>query len=84
MPKRKSEVVTFKADADLMEALRSVGNRSQFIRSAVAAALEGTCPLCMGRGTLTESQRRHWQELTGDHSIEECQDCHELRIVCRK
>lgn len=84
MAKRKSEIVSFKADPELLDALRGVENRSQFIRSAILAALDNTCPLCMGRGTLTERQQRHWSELADDHSVEECEDCHERRIVCRK
>lgn len=84
MPKQKSEVVSFKAEPELLRALRGIENRSEFIRRAVLAALEGTCPLCMGSGTLSKRQQRHWAELARDHTIEECEECHEYRIVCRK
>ena len=78
----KHEIVNFKADASLLAALKGMPNRSEFIRSAVLAALESTCPLCMGTGILTPHQRRHWEALTDDHSLEECNSCHEYHLVC--
>ena len=36
----KAEVVTFKADGSLLKAIEGIPNRSQFIRSAILAALE--------------------------------------------
>ncbi len=79
---RKSEIITFKVDESLREALKGIRNRSNFIRSAVIAALEGGCPLCHGTGVLTPSQREHWNTFIRDHSIEECEKCHEPYIVC--
>ena len=80
--KKKSEIITFKADASLLEALQGVENRSSFIRAAVLAALDSTCPLCKGSGILTPNQRKHWQEFSDKHSIRECDDCNELHLVC--
>ncbi len=82
MPKSKTEVVSFKADATLLDAMRGVANRSEFIRTAILAALDSTCPLCSGTGTLTPNQMRHWNDLASDHSVEECEDCREVRLVC--
>ena len=82
--KRKSEIVTFKVDKSLLEALKGIPNRSNFIRSALLAALENTCPLCMGTGILTPGQRNHWEHFTQDHAIEECNECHEMRLVCSR
>ncbi|MCK4512415.1 CopG family transcriptional regulator [bacterium] len=82
MPRSKTEVVSFKADATLLDAMRGVANRSEFIRTAILAALDSTCPLCSGTGTLTPNQMRHWNELATDHSVEECEDCREVRLVC--
>jgi hypothetical protein len=82
MPRAKTEVVSFKADATLLDAMRGVTNRSEFIRSAILAALDSTCPLCSGAGTLTPNQMRHWNDLATDHSVEECEDCREVRLVC--
>jgi len=79
----KAEVITLKADAALVEALRHVPNRSAFIRAAVLNALESTCPLCQGTGVLTPPQKAHWDAFTRDHPLQECSHCNELRIVCR-
>jgi hypothetical protein len=81
-PARPQEIVTFKADPSLLEALRSVTNRSAFIRNAVLAALENICPLCRGRGILTPNQKNHWAAFAADHGLATCDDCHELHLVC--
>jgi hypothetical protein len=81
---KKSEIVTFKIDESLAEALRGVPNRSRFIRSAILAALQNDCPLCRGTGRLTPNQRRHWDEFAGSHVVERCDDCHELHLVCTR
>lgn len=79
----KPKIVTFKADEALLEALQGIDNRSDFIRSAVLAALENICPLCRGRGILTTNQKEHWRNFKADHGIEECDDCHEFHLVCK-
>ncbi len=79
---RKESIVTFKADRSLLEALRGVPNRSDFIRSAILAALENACPLCLGTGILTPNQRRHWEAFAADHAVRECSKCHEFHLVC--
>jgi len=80
-PKRQ-EIITFKADASLVRALASVPNRSAFIRSAILAALDMTCPLCRGTGLLTPDQRRHWESFAANHPLQECDDCHAWHLVC--
>ena len=82
MASGKTEVVSFKADEALLAAMRGVSNRSEFIRLAILAALDSTCPLCSGTGTLTPNQMRHWNDLKSDHSVEECEECREVRLVC--
>ncbi len=82
MKKRKSEIVTFKADESLLEALKGVSNRSEFIREAILAALDSNCPLCGGTGLLSPNKKRHWEGFAQDHSLEECENCHEARLVC--
>jgi hypothetical protein len=84
MNKNKTEIVTFKADESLIDALRAVPNRSEFIRSCVMQALQSVCPLCRGTGILSPGQKRHWENLAADHEIKECGDCHELHIVCSR
>ena len=80
--KTKREVVTFKVDMALSQAMRGIANRSEFIRSAIMAALEGVCPLCRGTGTLTANQHRHWETFSENHSLEECGTCRALHLVC--
>lgn len=84
MSRPKAEIVTFKADESLVAALGGVPNRSEFIRGAIQAALDGACPLCMGTGTLTPDQKAHWEEFTRAHSVVECSDCHERHLVCER
>ncbi len=78
----KSEIITFKADAAMSAAMQGVPNRSAFIRSAILAALDNTCPLCAGSGTLSPNQKRHWEALAQDHSVQRCGRCNERRLVC--
>jgi hypothetical protein len=82
MSNPNQSIVTFKADASLVEALRAVPNRSAFIRHAVLAALENQCPLCAGTGILSPEQKRHWSNFAADHTIAECGKCHEWHLVC--
>ncbi len=82
MSKQKETVITFKADAALLEALRTIPNRSEFIRNAILGALENYCPLCRGTGVLTPNQKAHWEEFSRTHPIRECAECHEVHLVC--
>lgn len=77
-----SDIITFKADHALSEAMAGIPNRSEFIRSAVLAALENACPLCRGTGVLTPQQRRHWASFSKHHTIEQCHDCQAVHLVC--
>jgi len=78
----RAEVITFKAAPDLIRAMKGIRNRSQFIRAAILSALESTCPLCMGTGILTPKQIEHWQAFAATHSVAECDECHEFRLLC--
>lgn len=82
--KKQQEVVTFKVEAALLEALKGVRNRSEFIRNALLQAMESQCPLCKGTGILTPEKKKHWLDLKKDHSIQECGECHEITLVCHK
>lgn len=82
--KRKSEIITFKVDESLLDAMEGIPNRSSFIRSAVLAALDSTCPLCGGTGILTPSQRGHFDSFLKDHAVEKCSDCDEMHLVCSR
>lgn len=80
--KKTPQIVTFKADSALLEAMRGIENRSEFIRAAVLAALDNVCPLCKGSGILTPRQKEHWLTFAADHELAECIDCHELHLIC--
>ena len=78
----QQHMVTFKADDALIEAMEDIPNRSQFIRAAILAALDGACPLCRGTGVLNPNQQRHWLEFAERHPLVTCHDCNERRLVC--
>ena len=80
----KHEVITFKADASLTEAMRGISNRSSFIRDAILAALDNVCPLCRGTGVLTTGQRDHWVSFAADHSLAQCEQCHGVHLTCTR
>jgi hypothetical protein len=81
-PRKKQEIITFKVDEPLLEAMNGIPNRSEFIRAAILSALDSVCPLCKGSGILTPDQKRHWLEFTAHHALEECEDCHAVHLVC--
>ncbi len=78
----KTEIITFKVDGSLLEAMEGIPNRSEFIRAAVLQALDSACPLCRGTGIMTPDQKSHWDAFTADHQIKECDDCHALHLIC--
>ena len=82
MKKAKQEIVTFKVDYSLLEVLKDLPNRSEFIRQAILNALDNICPLCQGTGSLTPDQKKHWQRFSKSHSLEECENCHEIHLIC--
>jgi len=78
----KQQIITFKAEEALVEAMGDIPNRSEFIRSAILAALEGVCPVCHGTGVLNPHQQRHWREFSRNHQLEHCDECNEDKLVC--
>ena len=76
------EIITFKVDEAMAEAMAGIGNRSDFIRSAILSALGNICPLCNGTGSLSASQRKHWNEFAEHHHLHTCNDCREVHLVC--
>jgi hypothetical protein len=79
---KKQEIVTFKVDQSLWEALRDVPNRSEFIRRAIQTAMDGVCPLCQGTGALSPQQMEHWRRFSEHHHVEKCDDCQAIHLVC--
>ena len=82
MPTKKRETITFKADETLAKALEKVTNKSEFIRNAILNALENGCPLCQGTGILTSEQRDHWAKFLNTHSLQKCDACKAVHLVC--
>jgi hypothetical protein len=78
----KKEMITFKVDESLAELIHRVPNKSEFIRQAIMTALENTCPLCQGTGSLNPDQKRHWDSFATHHEIETCDDCQAVHIHC--
>lgn len=79
---KKHEIISFKADQQLVEALTHIPNRSEFIRNAVLRAMDNICPLCQGTGILTPNQKEHWNEFNEHHKIVKCDECDEIYISC--
>ncbi|NQU14468.1 MAG: CopG family transcriptional regulator [Desulfobacteraceae bacterium] len=82
MSKTKQEIITFKADGALLKAMKGIPNRSEFIRNAILASLNNICPICKGTGILPPHQKAHMDEFLTDHSLEECEKCNEMHLVC--
>ena len=80
----KQEIITFKADASLTEALSGIGNRSDFIRAAILAALDNVCPLCQGTGVMSAHQRKHWARFAENHGVAQCDQCQAVHLICGK
>ncbi len=79
---KKQEVVSFKVDEALMEIIKNIPNRSEFIRHAILGALDNICPLCQGTGIFSTHQKKHWETFLEHHKIERCDDCNEIVINC--
>jgi len=60
----KSALVALKIDAETAALLDSLPNKSEFIRAALRARLEETCPLCGGTGV---RPRSHVERPGGRH-----------------
>jgi hypothetical protein len=82
MSSTKADIISFKVDQELMQLLKRIDNRSEFIRSAVLAALDNTCPLCSGSGIVQPHLRSHWKQLADSHPQAECKNCHERVFTC--
>ena len=82
--KKKEGIITFKVNEDLLEVIKTIPNRSEFIRAAIMMALENICPLCNGTGLLTPKQKEHWKSFAQNHAVKRCEDCDEMFIECSK
>jgi hypothetical protein len=71
-----------KVNEDMLNVIKLIPNRSEFIRAAIMTALDNVCPLCNGTGLLTPKQKEHWEDFLRDHAVKRCDDCDELYIEC--
>ncbi|MGC9323321.1 MAG: CopG family transcriptional regulator [Desulfomonilia bacterium] len=81
---KKHEIISFKVDENLFDAIKDLPNRSEFIRAAIVSAMGSTCPLCNGSGMLSPKQKEHWDEFSTMHSVETCDECNERYITCSR
>ncbi|AHC16148.1 ribbon-helix-helix domain-containing protein [Salinispira pacifica] len=79
---KKQEIISFKVEEDLAEVIKQLPNRSQFIRQALLAALDSTCPLCQGTGQITQAQKPHLNEFLKHHSLQQCDSCEAVFFAC--
>jgi len=79
---KKQEIIAFKVDKALAEALGRLPNRSEFIRAAILSALKNSCPLCQGTGLLSPEQKRHWESFLHSHTLNTCDECQAVHLVC--
>lgn len=80
---KKEHIFSFKVDAAMAARLEKLPNRSAFVRQAIETALETSCPLCQGSGTLTEEQQEHWDHFLHQHSLEKCHKCNAVHFICQ-
>ena len=62
--------------------MKGIPNGSEFIRTAVAAALDSVCPMWKETGVIMPSQRPHCDLFPNDHHFEECDTCNAVHVVC--
>ena len=67
--------VAFKAEAELVELLNRLPNKSAFIRKAIAAQLGAPCPLCNGRGVVSRGIHDHFAPLIQSNRSHPCAGC---------
>ncbi len=78
----EQQVISFKVDKALWNALEGIPNRSEFIRNAILLALSNVCPLCGGTGLLNPEQKKHIEEFLKTHEIVICKKCNHRHLNC--
>jgi hypothetical protein len=72
---KKSQIVAFKVEDELAEFLDKLPNKSEFIRRAILAQFNMTCPLCTGSGVVPAGIHHHFSEVIEHHSARPCEKC---------
>ena len=68
-------VFAFRADHEMVAALSSMHNASEFIRKAIQRSLEEPCPVCEGRGVVAPGFRGEIERLGGHFVLRRCDCC---------
>lgn len=72
---KKKQIVAFKVEDELAEFLDKLPNKSEFIRRAILAQFNMTCPLCTGSGVVPSGIHDHFAEVIEHHSSRPCEKC---------
>lgn len=72
---RNTVIVTFKVDEELAKLLKSLPNRSEFIRDAIMSRMAVPCPACGGSGRLSKAQALDIKALLDSHYVGRCLNC---------
>jgi hypothetical protein len=72
---KKKQIVAFKVEDELAEFLDRLPNKSEFIRRAILAQFNMTCPLCTGSGVVAAGVHTHFEEVIEHHSSRPCEKC---------
>src|SRR5262245_43912710 len=74
-PVQKDTVMAFKVDQPLFDLLNKLPNKSEFIRRAILAQLGMSCPLCNGKGLVSQGIHQHFTPVIESHQTRNCQRC---------
>jgi hypothetical protein len=72
---KKSQIVAFKVEDELAAFLDKLPNKSEFIRRAILAQFNMTCPLCTGSGVVPSGIHHHFSEVIERQSARPCEKC---------
>lgn len=73
--KKKAEIVAFKVEKELAEFLDHLPNKSDFIRRAILAQFNMTCPLCTGTGVVARGLHLHFNDVIARSLERPCAKC---------
>ena len=72
---KKSQIVAFKVEDELAAFLDKLPNKSEFIRRAILAQFNMTCPLCTGSGVVPSGIHEHFKDVIKNQSSRPCEKC---------
>lgn len=72
---QKKQIVAFKVEDELARFLDSLPNKSEFIRRAILAQFNMTCPLCAGSGVVEAGIHEHFRSVIEANLSRPCENC---------